>query len=154
VPANNSASVTLEVVDTGDVGDPGGGGVVPFLDVFPIYADVWFIDVNSWMKTVKNRVAQHTLRKDVEQRPIREISARSLALAPSTTLELNIGGIQRGRYVIIESTEVIQVSLGNTVDNFLPDGTFVFLGGGDFEKVTLKNNSATETASILIGVTD
>lgn len=154
VPANNTDSVTLSVVDTGDVGDPGGDGARPFLDVFPIYAPIWKIDVNTWMKTKKNRVERHALRASAEERSIREISFRRLDLAPTETLALNIGGIQRGRYLIMEATSNVEVSVGDTTLQALPDASFVFIGAGDFENVQLVNNSATDTATVLIGVTD
>lgn len=156
VPGDNTDTVTLSIVDAGDPGDPGGDGAIPFLDVFPIFTDVWTIDINSWMKTSKNRIQQHALRSNREERLIREISLRRISLAPSTTIELNIGGIKTGHYLMVDSTEVVAISVGqgSTDDNYLPDATFLFIGGGTFERIAIQNNSSTDTAEIIIGVTD
>jgi hypothetical protein len=154
VPGDNTDSVVLSVLDVSDPGGESGSG--PYLSVFPIYTDLWRYDFNVFMKTIRNRKTTNNIQKNLEEQSLREISLRRITVAPSTTETVNIGGIERARNLMLDADSAVQlsVSLGDTSDLFGPETTFVFIGGGDFAVVKVKNNSATATATVTIGVTD
>ena len=152
---DNTDSVVLTVFmeDPGSFNDPSN---IPYLDQYPLRAEIWKMSLNSALRTTRNRNRRHYMRKDRELRFMRELSVRRLEVAPSTTTELSLGGIEYGRYLIMESTEQVElsVSTGNTADNWTAPATFVLIGDSDFETVAVRNPSATATATVTIGVTD
>lgn len=151
---NNTDSITINVVDLEDVGDEETAGA--FLDVFPIYTDLWRYTFNINMRTKQNRITTNDIRKDRENKSLRELSLRRVVVAPSTTVTINIGGIEKGRNLFMEATSAVKLSVatGSTTDVYGPETTFVFIGRGDFETVKVQNNSTTASATVLIGVTD
>ena len=152
--SNDSSSVTLQIVDEEDPGDESTAGA--YLDVFPIYAELWRYAFNVSMRTKRNRIVSNNIRDDKEQQSMRELSLRRIIVAPATTETVNIGGIERGHTLMLEADSAVQLSvaIGSATDLFGPETTFVFIGGGDFETVKVKNNSATASATVTIGVTD
>lgn len=151
---NDAATATLEVVDTGDVGDPGGDGVIPVIDTFPLYTTDLRFNLNMWLRTKMNRKTLAYLRKDVEGRRWREMLTRHLVVATSTTVSINLGGIQRAKYLMVDSDVAVQVGVGTGTTKLYPASKGVVLAVTDFELLDIKNPSATDEATILLVVTD
>jgi uncharacterized repeat protein (TIGR01451 family) len=150
--SDDTDSVLIRVLDTADPQDPDGSGAVPYIDTYPIYATDLKLSLNSGIKLRKNREVYGALRGDIEDVRWREGSFRCINLAGSTTTKLVLGGIERGEYLIMDSTTQIQISVGNGTNLYFP-AKFVVLGSGDFEQVYLKNIGTT-AATVHIGVTD
>lgn len=150
---DDTASVTLTVLDTDDVNDPSGTAVVPYLDVLPIFATDLQLQFNMRMSSKKNRLRRHYIRADIEGQRWREFSTKQIVLGTNTTQQVNLGGIQRGEFLFVISDEVIQVSVGNQTNLYAP-AKVVALQGGDFEQVWIKNTSLTTDAVVWIGAVD
>ena len=152
--ADDTASVTLSVLDTGDPSDPEGSGVVPYLDVLPIYATDLQLDLNMRMSSKKNRLQRHYIRGDIEGRRYREFSTKRIVLATNTTMQVSLGGIQRGDFLFMESDQLIQISISNATTNLYVPAKVLVLSDGDFEQVWIKNTSLTVEANVWIGAVD
>lgn len=152
--ANNSATIIISVLeDTGDVTDPGGGGI-PYLDTLPIFTITLGRTLNIGIRTRTNRVQTDYHRFDEENEHYREVSQKLIILGTSVTQTINMGGIQRGRFIMIESDIAVRMSVANQSTRFWPASTFLVLSGGEFEVVKINNPSATAQATVKITVTD
>ena len=150
---NNTAARVLSVVDS-TVIDPGGDDTVPVIDTYPIYAPDLKFNLNMWFEIKKNRKVFEHIRKDVEGERWVEMLTRRIVLATNTTTNVNLGGIQRGEFMLIESDVAVQVGIGFATAKLWPASKAVALLVSDFETVQIKNPSTTDEASILMVVSD
>lgn len=141
-------SVLEEVVT-----DPESPAAQPYLDVIPVRTTELQADLNVALQTKRNRLRRHYLRSDTEDRLWRESSLRRLEVGTNTTTKLNLGGIQRGQFLFLESTTQIDVSAGNDTNLYL-SAKVIVLQDGDFEQVHVRNTSTTASATVLYGVID
>lgn len=137
----------------GDVDDGDDPAAVPFLDVLPFYSPVLRLDLNSYLKTDKNRVRGHYLRGDKEDKVWREFAARRYSIAPSTAKTVT-SGIETATYVLVESDNAVQVNASATPGQYLPAAKMVLIAGGSYDYVQLNNASSTDTAEPLTVVVD
>lgn len=151
--ANDVAQVTLTVMEDSVPGG-GGDGDNPYLDVLPIFADYLTLDANCRLQTRVNRERETYVRFDKRRSRFREFSDKRIVVAPSTTLTINMGGIQRGKYIVVESDFAVRVSLSTSGDKYLPAATVVFVAMSDFEILKVQNQSSTTAATVQIGVVD
>ena len=134
-------------------GDPEDAGSQPFLDMVPVNADEWEMDLNVAMRTKRNRLRRHYLRSDIEGKYIREISLRRITVGTNISTQIVLGGIEAGRFLILESDVQVDVSAGNTTGLWIAGKLFI-VSGGDFEQLHVRNNSTTVEAAVHYGVTD
>ncbi len=151
--SDDTDSITLSVVDTDDPENPEGTGVVPFLDVLPIFTRDLTLALNMRMSSKKNRLRRHYLRADIEDRRWREFSTKRITLATNTSMQVNLGGIERGDFLFMQSTTLINIAVGNSTNLYVPAKVLV-LSDGDFEQVWIQNTSTTLTADVWIGAVD
>ena len=151
--ANDSDSVILSIVDDTDPGG-GGDGANPYLDVLPIFADYLTLDASCRFQTKVNRIIETYVRFDKRTSRFREFSDKRIIVAPSTTLTINMGGVQRGKYIVVEADSAVRVSLSTSGDKYLPAATVVFVAMSDFEILKVQNQSSTTAATVQIGVVD
>jgi uncharacterized repeat protein (TIGR01451 family) len=153
--SDNTDSTTITVTDADDPLDDTQPAAQPYLDVRPIYGDDLKLDLNVRFSIIKNRINQIYKRRDYEGQIYREFSARRIVLATNTTMELNLGGIQTGEFFVMEATTAVDVSaVKEDTQRYFPGLTALVIGGGDFERIHLKNNSTTLTSSIMTGAVD
>ncbi len=152
--ANNNASLTLSVLEeTGDFTDPDGGGV-PYLDVLPIFTPVLHRTVNVGLRTRTNRVQSDYMRFDEERVHYREFTQHRMIVATNVTQTVNLGGIQRGKFIMIEADSPVRMSVANQSTIYWPASSLLILSGGEFETVKLNNPSLTAVSTVKITVTD
>jgi len=150
---NDDTASEIFTIPADDPSDPGSPSAVPYVDTLPLYATDLQLDLNVQMKTRKNREDGGILRGDIEAASWHEGSFRCINVGTNLTTKLILGGIQRGQFLIMDSTTQIQISVGNDTNLYFP-AKFLVLGSGDFEQVHLKNTSLTVAATVHIGVTD
>ena len=150
---SDDASSEIFTIPANDPADPESPAGVPYVDTAPIYSTDLKLDLNVQMKLRKNRVDFGVLRGDIEDVRWREGSFRCINLGTNLTTKLILGGVQRGEFLILDSTTQIQISVGNDTNLYWP-AKFLVLGSSDFEQVHLKNTSLTVAATVHIGVTD
>lgn len=148
--SNNSATVTITAVINPE-DDP---TQTPFLDVAPIYAPVLMAEINAIFRTRRNKITQHELRGDFEDRSWREFTGRRITVAPSTTLTVT-SSIERADFLVLEATGAIEVSAsaGDT-DSYFPAATRLAVLDGSFSKLKLRNPSASASVDVLLVVID
>ena len=134
-------------------GDPGSPATQPFLDVVPVNADVWEMDLNVAMQTKRNRLRRHYLRSDVEGQYLREFSVRRVNVATNTSTQITLGGIEAAEFLILESDIQVDVSAGNTTGLWIA-GKLFLISGADFEQLHVRNQSTSATAVVHYGVID
>lgn len=150
---DNTATATLSVV-ADDVDDPGGDAVTPVIDTYPLYKPDLQFNLNMRLQLKKNRVREFYLGNNVEGQRWLEMLSRQITLSTNTTTTVNLGGIQRAEFMLVESDEPVQVGVGNASVNLYPASKVVALVGTDFEMLQIKNPSLTTEANILVVVTD
>jgi len=150
--SDNIDTVTLTVLDLDEPGDI--DSAKEFVSVFPIYTEVWRYEMHLMMQLHRNRIQTHYHRYDNEERGLRELSFDALVVPAATTTTVRIGGIERGHTLIVQSDVAVQVSAQFTDNQFWPACLSLCLDEGDFEKIKIKNTSSTESASVIIGVSD
>ena len=138
-------------VDPGD-GSPNNPENAQFLDVAPIFSTDLKSSLNMRILSKKNRLQRHYIRSDREDERWREASYRLINLATNTTMQVNMGGIATGDILALESDVDIEVSLG-VANQFVP-AKVMFLSGGSFTELWIKNTSTTAAAVVRIGVRD
>ena len=150
---NNTAARVLNVVDS-TVIDPGDDDTAPVIDTYPIYAPDLKFNYNMWFEIKKNRKVFEHVRKDIEGERWVEMLTRRIVLATNTTTNVNLGGIQRAEFMLVESDIAVQVGIGFATAKLWPASKAVALLVSDFETVQIKNPSTTDEASILMVVSD
>lgn len=152
--ANDTDSQSI-TVRTAQINDPESPEAIPFIDTAPIYSDVMKADFNMRWQTKKNRKVSEYIRKDVEQLNWQEMTTRRIVLSTNTTTTVNLGGIQAGEFLLMESDVAVQVGIGfGTTAHLFPAMKAVALVVSDFEILKIVNPSTTEEASILLVVSD
>lgn len=136
-----------------DPTDPNDPAAVPFVSVFPFYADVWRVSLNARLSTIRNRKRKHYLRRDTEGQAIREFASRRIQVAASSTKKI-ITGLETAEFVLLESDEPVQLNAGSSATVFLPEASAVLVAGGSYSALNVKNASATDAANTLIAVVD
>lgn len=150
-PGNDTDSVSV----TTQIDDPiSGPSSIPLIDTLPIYAPVMKFDYNMVYRAKKNRTTMRVIRKDVENQSWREMTTRRIVLSTNTTTTVNMGGIQQGQFLLVESDIAVQVGVGRGTAKLFPASTGVALVVSDFEILQIKNPSTTDEASILMVVSD
>lgn len=149
---DDTDSVALEV-QTRSIEDPDAPSAQPYLDVVPIKTTELLLHYNVALQTKRNRLRRHYVRSDIEGERWREASLRRIEIGTNTTTKLNLGGIERGVFLMLESSTQIDVSVGNQTNLYVP-AKVVVLQRGDFEQVHLRNQSTTVSATVLYGVID
>lgn len=151
---NNSESVTIAVQDDDSPID--GPGAVPFIDVLPFFADVLQIDCFARLYTRINRVVNANVRYDRRRDQFVEFSSKRYTIPALTTLTINMGGLQRARFLTIEAIESsVLVSISPNVDDdfYSPALEFLYVGQTDFEVLKIQNPSTT-SVDVLLSVVD
>lgn len=149
---DDTASITVQIPDPGEDDDP---TTVPYIDTLPIRAPVMRFDFNMRFQIEKNRKVSEYIRKDVEKHSWREMTTRRVVLATNTTTTINMGGIQVGEFLLVESDVAVQVGIGLAeTAKLFPASKAVALVVSEFEIIQIKNPSTTDEASILMVVSD
>jgi hypothetical protein len=124
-----------------------------FIDALPLKRPVLTLDVNSRLRTKRNRADEHYLRGDIEEQLWSEFRTARLTLGTEEEVELNLSGVLLGSYLMVESDEPVQVStLGTSA--YLPQSKAVILGQSEITQLAVKNPSTTSTANVLLVVVD
>lgn len=140
-----------ETPPTDDPADPNDPASIPYVSVFPFFADVWKISMNVRMSTSQNRKQKFYLRRDTEEQSMREFASRRIQTPASSTKSI-ITGLESAEFIFLESENSVQLSVDGTV--FLPGATSVFVAGGAYSSLKVKNASVTDAANTLISVVD
>lgn len=123
---------------------------VPYLDVEPIYAPDLRLEINSAMLAKINRFRTAYKRYDDEHQRWREYATKRMTVTPSATEDF-ICGIEHISYILIESTEPVEVSVNG---EFAPAATLVLLAPGFLDSLQVRNPSATANAAVTITAVD
>ena len=150
---DDSASTVINVMED-DPSNPLDPSATPYIDVLPLKQPDLRKNVTLRMKSKVNRQLRRWIEVDEENDQWREFTSKRLELGASSSTLVNLGGIQRGKALIVESTTGIQISVGDATNLYGPDTLVLALAGGDFEKVYLKNTHTATAATVLIGVVD
>lgn len=153
--ADDTSSVTLVVVDDTSTTDPDSPAAAPFIDVLPLIAPDLKLEMFVRTEMIQSRVREVYERGDFENKFWSEFTSKRLVVATNTTIEVNLGGVERGEYMVLDATTTVDVSAvkGGTQRYWTGVKTLV-IARGDFERVHIRNNSTTLKSTILVGVTD
>ena len=140
----------------GDGGDPGDNpATVPFIDTLPLQGDIHDMDINLRIATFRNREREQYVRSDVEGTRWAEARILRANIATNTATSINLGGIEQGHYLLVESDEPVMVSVnGTAVADYMPQAKAVVLIDTEIEELAVKNSSTTTAANVLIAVVD
>lgn len=146
---------TMVVVDDTTVLDPDNPAAAPFIDTLPLIAPDLSLEMLVKLEMIQSRQREVYEREDFEDKHWSEFTSKRLVLTTNTTEELNLGGIGRGEYLVLDSTSAVDVSVvrGGTQRYWTNVKTLV-IARGDFERVHIRNTSLTVSATILVGVVD
>jgi hypothetical protein len=152
---NNVDSVTLYVADTDSVVDEDNPAAAPFIDVLPLIQPDLRLEVLVRLDMIHKRVREVSVRDDFEDAVWSEFTSKRLVIATNTTEQINLGGVARGEYLMIDATTAVDVSAVRGGTPLYWSGIkSLIVGRGDFEQVHIRNTSTTLTSTILIGVVD
>ena len=140
----------------GDGGDPGDNpATVPFIDTLPLDGDIHKMDINLRIATARNREREQYVRYDVEGKRWAEARIMRVNVATNTAVEINLGGIEQGHYLLVESDSPVLVSVnGTAVADYIPQAKAVVLIDTKIEQLAVKNTSTSTSANVLIAVVD
>ncbi|KPJ97116.1 MAG: hypothetical protein AMJ55_00425 [Gammaproteobacteria bacterium SG8_15] len=143
---------TYETIDPGP--DPGDAVTNPvYLDVLPFYEPTLRLNSLARVKTKRNRVLHIDWRDEVEPERWSESTIRRLVLSTNTTQTINMGGVQTAEHLAVQSTTPVRVAVGNST-YFWPGCNFLILAGGNYQTLTLRNDSTTYSATVLVAIVD
>jgi uncharacterized repeat protein (TIGR01451 family) len=153
--SNNVDSATLFVANTDSVVDEDNPAAAPFIDVLPLIQPDLRLEVLVKLEMIHKRVREASVRDDFEDAVWSEFTSKRLVIATNTTEQINLGGVARGEYLMINATTAVDVSAVRGGTPLYWSGIkSLIVGRGDFEKVHIRNTSTTLTSTILIGVVD
>ena len=153
--ADDTDSVILAVAETPPVIDGEGDDASPFIDVLPLIAPVLRLEMGAKLEMIQSREREVYERDDFENKLWSEFTSKRLVLAKNTTIELNLGGIARGEYLLLDATTAVDVSASSgDVQQYWSGITALAIGRGNFERIHLRNTSLTLSSTILVGVTN
>jgi hypothetical protein len=140
----------------GDGGDPNENPAMrPFLDTLPLQGDIHEMDINLRLATSRNREREQYVRSDVEGKRWAEARVMRVNVATNTAVSINLGGIEQGHYLLVESDSPVLVSVnGTAVGDYIPQAKVVVLIDTKLEQLAVKNASTTAEANVLIAVVD
>jgi hypothetical protein len=127
----------------------------PFLDTLPLQGDIHEMDINLRLATSRNREREQYVRSDVEGKRWAEARVMRVNVATNTAVSINLGGIEQGHYLLVESDSPVLVSVnGTAVGDYIPQAKVVVLIDTKLEQLAVKNASTTAEANVLIAVVD
>jgi uncharacterized repeat protein (TIGR01451 family) len=140
----------------GDGGDPADNpATVPFIDTMPLQGDIHQMDINLRLSTTRNREREQYVRSDIEGQRWAEARVLRVNVATNTATAINMGGIEQGHYLLVESDEPVLVSVNGTATaDYMPQAKAVVLIDTEIEELAVKNASTSTSANVLIAVVD
>ena len=145
----------LTIEDTpDDVVIPDAPARVPWIDVVPYTEPRFELAVNHRLRTRRNRSEENYLRHDEEGVLFSEWRSVGAVVTTNTSLAVNLGGIERASYLMLESDVAVQLSVNG--GSFLPAAKQWSLSQGQFSSLKIKNPSTTagDDAQVVLVVVD
>jgi len=158
-------TVTITVTSVVVPPDPPPDDVIEdpvFLDVLPWFEpDLKVVETLS-IQTKRNRVIHHDQRSYSERKRWREFTHRVVELATNTTQIITLGGIQTAEFVMLKTDSPIDMAIngnfltevGQAASPYWPVTSLAALSMSCVTGICLRNNSTTNTATIIMAVTD
>lgn len=122
-----------------------------YVDVLPWFEPDLKADVILSLRTKRNRIEHHDSRAYERAHRWREATHRMITLATNTVRPVTFGGVQMAKTVMVRTSAPIDVDLGA---GYWPVDSVVALSVSSVSSMTLRNNSTTDTAVVMLVVVD
>lgn len=134
---------------------PDGDATVPpvFLDVLPFFAPDLRVDALVRYTSKRNSLPYKTMDGRAQNERWTESTHRVIQLATNTTHEVNLGGIETARHLVIESDGDVEVSVNTTTAYWPMDGVAAIINT-QVQSLHVRNTSTADEATVHIIAVD
>lgn len=127
--------------------------VIEYIDTAPFFKPDLRVATEIRYKSVKNRRKFQDLANYTEKLLWEESTHRILNLATNTTTQITLGGVAEAEYLIVETDSPIKVSINDNA-RYWPVSGVVAVALTAATTVYLKNESTTDSAQVILAVSD